>query len=464
MSARPGRRARVCARLARTAALLAAIAGCSDGGTNPPPPPPPPPDDTPRIEDFRSPELCGTCHPNHFAEWSASMHAYSMTDPVFFALNAREQAATGGELGGFCVSCHSPIALVTGTAKDSGDPATLPDVVRAGVSCESCHLARKDPNTGTFFRSDGEGGHFKLVPGDSIFGPMDQVIETQFHLSIREPLFDRSDVCMPCHDLRTDAGLLEATFTEWNESSFAVRKECQDCHMEEYIGQAAAGGPTDRRLHRHYFTGVDIAMTPFPGREAQRARVEEMLANTAALNVPLPAAVAPGDTLSLSASVTNFGAGHSLPSGTTFERQMWLEVVVTDGAGDTVLISGNTDANGDLRDRHSALDPEGDTQLALWTTELTHPTDPHATVFRATGFTGEVIPAEETRMKSFRATVPETASGAVLDVSVRLLFRPFKPYVLRELGLDYLLSENPTFVMETFAGQIPLETKAGAGL
>ena len=38
------------------------------------------------IDDFSSAQTCEQCHPNHYLEWSQSMHAYSMKDPKFFSV------------------------------------------------------------------------------------------------------------------------------------------------------------------------------------------------------------------------------------------------------------------------------------------------------------------------------------------------------------------------------------------
>ena len=57
-----------------------------------------------------------------------------------------------------------------------------------------------------------------------------------------------------------------------------------------------------------------------------------------------------GDALELEVSIANL-AGHRLPSGATAERQMWLEIVVTDEDGNVYYETGTLDENGDLRDK-----------------------------------------------------------------------------------------------------------------
>ncbi len=46
-------------------------------------------------------------------------------------------------------------------------------------------------------------------------------------------------------------------------------------------------------------------------------------------------------------------AGHSLPTGFTAERQVWVELTVIDPHGRVVYATGDFDSNGDLRDDHS---------------------------------------------------------------------------------------------------------------
>src|SRR5262245_5741159 len=60
---------------------------------------------------LQDPRSCAGCHPDHYREWSGSMHAFAGVDPVFQALNKRMQRETNGALGTFCVQCHAPVAV-----------------------------------------------------------------------------------------------------------------------------------------------------------------------------------------------------------------------------------------------------------------------------------------------------------------------------------------------------------------
>ena len=80
------------------------------------------------VEELMNPETCQTCHPDHYTEWSGSMHAYASEDPIFLAIEARGQAETQGALGDFCVQCHAPLAHRLGLVQTAADLASLPDV------------------------------------------------------------------------------------------------------------------------------------------------------------------------------------------------------------------------------------------------------------------------------------------------------------------------------------------------
>jgi hypothetical protein len=85
--------------------------------------------------------------------------------------------------------------------------------------------------------------------------------------------------------------------------------------------------------------------------------------------VSVPDSAFPNSPLQIEAIVKNDRTGHDIPSSVTFVRQMWLEVTVTSGA-DTIYKSGYFDANGDLMDEHSQLQPNGDPDLVLFQSVL----------------------------------------------------------------------------------------------
>src|SRR5580658_6531397 len=89
-------------------------------------------------EDLLDPQTCNQCHLNHYADWSASMHAYASDDPIFLAMNQRGQRETNGQLGNFCVKCHAPMAVNEGATTDGLNLASVPQKLH-GVTCFFCH-------------------------------------------------------------------------------------------------------------------------------------------------------------------------------------------------------------------------------------------------------------------------------------------------------------------------------------
>src|SRR5438309_1694353 len=112
--------------------MLAVAVGCGPNRESDPPPKP-----LLGEQDLLASGVCASCHPNHYREWSGSMHAYASDDPLFRALNKRMQRETGGALGSFCVQCHAPMAVKLGRTKDGLDLDTMPTI--KGVTCSFCH-------------------------------------------------------------------------------------------------------------------------------------------------------------------------------------------------------------------------------------------------------------------------------------------------------------------------------------
>ena len=196
-------------------------------------------------------------------------------------------------------------------------------------------------------------------------------------------------------------------------------------------------------VHRHLFTGVDIAFTDFPDTAASRQRVEELLRDSASFGVVAAPSITPGETLAVDVSVTNDRTGHSLPSGTSFSRQMWVSITAFSGT-DTLYRSGHLDAIGDLRDEHSTLDPNGDPDLFAFGAKLLGGDD--VTVFSATGIEESLLIVNETRTERYEIPVPATHADPIA-LEVRLLFRPFPPYKARAEGENDVAARIPIFEM-----------------
>lgn len=320
------------------AALAAAGAGC-DGGAG-----------GPRLtmEQLQDPKECQSCHPDHYREWSGSMHAYAAEDPVFIAMNARGQRETNGALGDFCVGCHAPLAVRTGATTDGLNLADVPQELK-GVTCYFCHSVAGVEGTHNNPLTLAEDGVLRGGIADPVATPAHDASYSKLHDRTQ---MESSSMCGSCHDIVTPAGVhLERTYQEWQETVFAKeqsRLTCGECHMEGRDGTAAdAPGVKLRRVHSHAAPGVDLALTPFPEAEAQRELVQRSLDSTLAAQLCVRGAGSPGATILV--VLDNVGAGHKWPSGAAQDRRAWVEVIAYSGET-PVYQSGVVEEGGSVAD------------------------------------------------------------------------------------------------------------------
>jgi hypothetical protein len=402
-----------------------------------------------KVEDFSSATQCQNCHPNYYEEWSTSMHAYSTQDPVWFKLqqNAHNShAAEGVELGDFCVQCHSPIASLTDAIADHENltpevMSNLPLQIQEGVTCDVCHTITHLPETTDIQPTEQlfETVDFKMFTDGTRYGILNNPQENEFHSSEYHPGYDKSEFCQNCHNLSVDGIDAEVTQFEWEGSAFeAMGSECQTCHMPTYQGQAARGGPYRENLHRHYFPGIDAQLNSGSPDFELVSAIEDLLVKSAEIHFfePLPDSIDGANPLNFNLIVSN-NVGHKFPTGTTFTRQLWLEVVAILG-NDTIMTSGLIDSNGDIVDFYVDPDRIIDPQLHVFNTVL----------YNAKGDSGLLnvgvedmawmsdytLPVSGSRTVNYTVEFPAGQSGD-LSITTRLRFRSFPPLYLRYLGL-----------------------------
>ena len=229
------------------------------------------------IDDFDSAQECKDCHVEHYDEWSQSMHAYAMRDPVFFSGWNDEQHKRPDTGERFCIQCHSPVAFTTGTdLSDYETPETvensdLPESIKEGIACDYCHSLTGLSSTVHALDNIAANAEHHLFPGENIkFGPIQNPEPTSFHESVYLPIYKESEICLPCHDITVRGVEAEITFTEWSRiNSFSMSGEfsCQDCHMLE-----KADGS-----HDHSFAGVDVDLSLSPDDNPQIDKIIEVL-------------------------------------------------------------------------------------------------------------------------------------------------------------------------------------------
>jgi hypothetical protein len=409
-------------------------------------------------EQLLDPATCKGCHPTHYREWSSSMHAYASKDPVFLAMNKRGQEEAA-ELGDFCVKCHAPMAVREKATSDGLNLEQVPDHLQ-GVTCYFCHNA---VGIEKHFNND-----IQLADDTTMRGGIRDPVRTEAHRAEYSELHDRNSqrstlLCGGCHDIVTPKGVeLERTLQEYEGSVFAKPgagfDTCQGCHMRGREGVVANDPATPvplRRLHEHLWPGVDVALTEFPHREAQRIAIDCALAYSISL-ITLDHDGQGRFTVQLE---TN--AGHGQPSGAAQDRRMWLELIAYD-AQDEVIYESGAIADGEVEEKPIGA-PDYDRNLWLFRDRIYGNEDEEVHMFwDATRYQNYTLPPAVTVTRHTLTTHYDIPPARVARVTARLRMRPMGLDVLQDLidsgHLDPALVEQmPTF---TVAGAV-LEWKRG---
>ena len=356
---------------------------------------------------FNSVSECG-CHSSLVDEWTASMHAQALTDPLYLTKLEEGNKATDGALGAFCNKCHGPVATMTGEI--GGEMST---VSAESITCTFCHYA---------VGNQGEPGNTsQLVEPDGVRRA--QLKDPQApHPAAFNEFQTKAEICGGCHNVLHPVNNmhLESTYSEWQKSPYAKQGiVCQDCHMSAQPGTigpskgtAAAGAPERDNIYRMTFVGGQVALGP---SELAVARLK----SAATLGLEVAEIVGPGQEASVTVTTTNSGAGHYLPTGLTEVRQMWLEVSATDADGKKTVI-------GEHRFGTELKDAEGNFPVELWEAEGIASDDR--------------IPPMESVKDSYTFTMPAGATQA--EITAALYYQSASDEFAKKAGVD-----NPTTEM-----------------
>jgi Cytochrome c554 and c-prime len=393
-------------------------------------------------ETLLDPSTCKQCHADHYADWSASMHAYASDDPVFRAMNARGQRETNGALGDFCVKCHAPMAVNEGATTNGLNLDSVPADLH-GVTCFYCH---------TVDAVNGTHNNPLALSGDiTMRGEYSDPVANAAHPATYSALHDRTQLasaplCGACHDIVSPAGAaIERTYADWQASLFShagVGDTCAQCHMDELPRGdglepiAQAPNVFARKYHVHSFLAVDQATTPpEPAPPATDTPLQEFLDTT----VSTALCVVRGAG-AIRVIVDNIAAGHSVPSGSSQDRRLWAEVIAYK-AGAVIYQSGVVPAgtpvtsltnDPDLWVVRDCMFGDAGTQVNMFWQAASE--DSNLLPFPTTDDTTD--PAYyRTHVVQYYPRLPTaTFTGGPPDkVTLRLLFQPIGLDVLRDL-------------------------------
>jgi len=380
-------------------------------------------------------DTCETCHAEIAAQWRSSAHAASSFDnPIYRYSVERFRKGTSHPQSRFCAGCHDVALLVDGAMDAPVDPGDLR--ARAGVTCGVCHNA-------TAATLDGNGS-FSLTARKAVLPEDGDAASLEAHRRRYRPTpkQDESALCGACHRSFVSPSVRPGHHLAgiddvgaWQRSPFGggelsrievepvERQGCRDCHMAPEKADDPAADARGR-VRSHRFAGGHTWLASMNGDPAQRAATVAMLRKAMRLDVaavrytdgalhapPEGAPLRAGQTLDLEVVLENRGAGHRFPGGTRDAHATWLEVVVEDGEGEPLAVSGT---EGPSRDAHrlvaAVLDQNG------------HPVDNRDVHrFAAPGY-DTTVPPRDVRLVRFRWTMP-AEPPASMKVTVKLWHR-----------------------------------------
>jgi hypothetical protein len=276
---------------------------------------------------------CANCHPMILEQWQSNAHGSAVENARFFSMYNGTDLGGGNPvppgftddfpgIAGVCASCHAPGLGVDGYLATDMNAAHGVDT--AGIHCDYCHKLGGvyiNPATGSVYdNAPGVESSRVLRPpeGDNIFfGPYDDIHDPDTYL----PEISESQFCAPCHQFSFWGTPIYESYTEWLASPYAeAGVTCQDCHMppngDEYFALPEVGG-------------LPHPPESIPSHLQLGASSQSLLETTVTMDV---LAAIQGDSLVVTVTITNTGAGHHVPTDYP-GRQLLLFVVAADGTG-----------------------------------------------------------------------------------------------------------------------------------
>jgi hypothetical protein len=295
------------------------------------------------------------------------------------------------------------------------------------VSCDVCHTISGIQGDTPF------NFNYVLSPGKVKYGPRDGV-KSPHHDSKYSDFVKSPDFCGLCHNEKNPYGLfVKSTHLEWKEGPYSKQGvRCQDCHMWHAPGKSADMGEPLPDMAHHNFPGGHVP--------AKVRGVIEMKVYADAEEL------SPGDKTVVKVHLYNAKAGHKVPTGSSEDRQLWLEVTAVDAKGgrhvlpvdrkgfpgEEYTITSHAPSYQDIGDmmlsipdfkglprdeaeegqrifRMAYLDPKGRLTIGQWNTAS------FAVDYR--------IGPRETKIESYTWTLPQNLPEGNLRIEARLLYR-----------------------------------------
>lgn len=250
---------------------------------------------------YPSATLCALCHEETYESWSRTIHALSAIDPIFEEAMERSELVDQPEARKLCLSCHSPTTVL------SGDYDLALPLSQEGVTCSFCHSVTAVDHTARRGRFTNDPSILRIDP--------DNLEDHHFR---NHDITMSPELCAGCHEWVNSQGLkVLGTYSEWKESFYAGDGvTCQQCHLPLSLGKEVVleGAKTLRTTNLHFQMG---------------GHSQDQLVSAARMEA---APEIGAGQIVLTVALTNFKAGHKLPTGIP-TRRMKLIVELYDREG-----------------------------------------------------------------------------------------------------------------------------------
>lgn len=338
---------------------------------------------------YTSARTCGRCHADIYDSWKKSLHAFSLSDPIFDTAYMQALKLVGDEAKQMCLRCHAPMAL------SNGDYDLQEGVTREGVSCDFCH-------TVTGVDLENSKMPYSMEPGLVKRGIIKEA-GSPTHEVAYSALHGTSEFCGGCHNYYTDDGVpIMTTYDEWLAGPYSKQGvQCQNCHM--VLGEGKIVTEEVKQTHATNF------------------HVHSLIHDTdqlrSALEIEITGIDRRGRDLRVAVDVENVGSGHMLPTGMPMR-----EVVLTVNAS-----WGDQTRTQERRYRRRLIDEAGRALVS----------DVESMLFGAQVASDNRIGPKEKRTERFEFTVPESGSVKVSATASYM----YSPQVLDKISLNIKLAE-----------------------
>ena len=265
-------------------------------------------------EGFTSSKICRNCHSEIYKSWSNSMHAASISDPVFEVSYLQAIKNKGENARKFCLSCHSPTTRIT------GDYFLKSDISKEGITCDFCH-------TITSVNLEKNLPEITNQVSSIIRGPFGNVASPAHGIE-QSDLHTKSELCAGCHELKGENGVsILSTYSEWKESPYMKEGiQCQNCHMPELFNVPDVN--PEVKVTKNF--AKDHAVL------GGHSQIKISKAATVSTQVKLK-----NSKVIVKTSVNNRESGHKIPTGTP-ARKIILEVSLADKNGKILATQSRT--------------------------------------------------------------------------------------------------------------------------